>query len=327
MIIGENLLFSNQFDFLLVFNFHVIKNHFVKILRIYMMEQKPKVFSAFSVFNTQYTLAKRRRKKSLYYYIYNIYNNIMEISLHLPEWDAYVLKTENTENAWGGKGNVTRFGGKRLHVRCKKWRRFGKGTGRLDGKPPSRLSQVAHNGFYFGLQEGAPTGIVAQRFKLGNQQGATLYPSVEGLHGGVGGTVRLIEQSQFGLAVRTWCEHVLEFFELWILLFERYKYTKFSPLCKIFSNLFHLYRDISGHPRTLADIGGHCAFGMLYLCSIKISSPQRGTELIFHPQIARITPIPFSRNYFIRIICVIGGWKMKTQRPLRGEKENTNTNF
>ena len=48
----------------------------------------------------------------------------MEISLHLPEWDAYVLKTENTENAWGGKGNVTRFGGKTSSCSMQKVKTF-----------------------------------------------------------------------------------------------------------------------------------------------------------------------------------------------------------
>ena len=189
----------------------------------------------------------------------------MEISLHLPEWDAYVLKTENTENAWGGKGNVTGFGGKRLHVRCKGEDVFGKGTGRLDGKPPSGHSQMAHNGLHLGFQEGAPAGIVAQRFKLGHEHGATLYPSVEGLHGGVGGTVRMVEQSQFGLAIGTDLKHTDDDLDCE----KMYKDTNFPPTDQIFSALFQLYQDISGHPRTLADIGGHSAFGMSYLCSVK----------------------------------------------------------
>ena len=75
------------------------------------------------------------------------------------------------------------------------------------GKAPSRLSQMADDGLHFGFQERAPTGIVVHGLQLGKQQGATLYPAVEGLHGGFGTAGRLVKQGKLSLAVRTRTEH------------------------------------------------------------------------------------------------------------------------
>ena len=52
----------------------------------------------------------------------------------------------------------------------------------------------------------------------------------------------------------------------------QHKDTNFSPLMQIFKSLFHLYQDISGHYRTLTDIGGHYTFGMYYLCTTKFTT-------------------------------------------------------
>ena len=67
---------------------------------------------------------------------------------------------------------------------------------------------MADDGFDLGTEESATLGVVVHRLKLVHEQGATLYPAVEGFHGGFGGAVRMVEQSQFGLAVRTGLKHV-----------------------------------------------------------------------------------------------------------------------
>ena len=75
----------------------------------------------------------------------------MEIYLHSPPMQVYVLKTENTENAWGGKGNVTGFGGKRLHVRCKGEDVLERGRDALTGSPrqgsPKWRTMASTSGF------------------------------------------------------------------------------------------------------------------------------------------------------------------------------------
>ena len=58
---------------------------------------------------------------------------------------------------------------------------------------------MPYDGFYFGFEEGATAGLIVHGFEFLHEQGATLYPSVEGLHGGFGTAVRVVEQSQFGL--------------------------------------------------------------------------------------------------------------------------------
>ena len=85
--------------------------------------------------------------------------------------------------------------------------RFGEKGGIAPGKGESWLSQVTDNSLHFRLEEGAAFRIVMQGFQLGHEQWTTLYPSVEGLHGGFGTTARLIEQSQFGLAIGTDLKH------------------------------------------------------------------------------------------------------------------------
>ena len=84
---------------------------------------------------------------------------------------------------------------------------FGGKDGNALKRESLRLSQVTDNGLDFGLEEGAPFRIVMQGLQLGHEQWTTLYPSVEGLHGGFGTTARLIEQSQFGLAIGTDLKH------------------------------------------------------------------------------------------------------------------------
>ena len=70
-----------------------------------------------------------------------------------------------------------------------------------------RLSQMLYNGFYFGLEEGSALRLIVHALELLHEHGATLDPSVEGLHGGFGTAVRVIEQSQFGLAIRADLKH------------------------------------------------------------------------------------------------------------------------
>lgn len=88
----------------------------------------------------------------------------------------------------------SRFGRKRFEV----WflGRFDAGKGGL-----LRLPEVLHDGIYFRLQEGVATRIVVHGLEFFPQQGATGYPSVQGLDGAVGGAAWLVEQSQFGLAI------------------------------------------------------------------------------------------------------------------------------
>ena len=81
------------------------------------------------------------------------------------------------------------------------------GGWKRDGWESLWLSQVPHDGLHFGLEEGAAAGLVVHGFQLLHEHGATLYPSVEGLHGGFGTAVRVVEQSQFGLAIGTIVEH------------------------------------------------------------------------------------------------------------------------
>ena len=81
------------------------------------------------------------------------------------------------------------------------------GGRKRDGWKSLWLSQMPYDGFYFGLEEGAAAGLVVHGFQLLHEHGATLYPSVEGLHGGFGTAVRVVEQSQFGLAIGTKVEH------------------------------------------------------------------------------------------------------------------------
>ena len=121
------------------------------------------------------------------------------------------------------------------------------------------------NGFYLRLEVGTATGLVVHGFELLHEQGTALYPSVEGLHCGFGTAVRVIEQSQFGLAIRTGLEHVFGSYELFL---KRYKYTKNQPFKQVLSVLYCLYKDILGHLRTLEDIAGHCTFGTYYLCNV-----------------------------------------------------------
>ena len=88
-------------------------------------------------------------------------------------------------------------------------KRFGAcgGGQKRDGWESLWLSQVPYDGFHFGLEEGAAAGLIVHGFELLHEHGATLYPSVEGLHGGFGTAVRVVEQSQFGLAIGTIVEH------------------------------------------------------------------------------------------------------------------------
>ena len=60
------------------------------------------------------------------------------------------------------------------------------GGWRREGWESLWLSQVPHDGLHFGLEEGASAGLVVHGFQLLHEHGATLYPSVEGLHGGFG---------------------------------------------------------------------------------------------------------------------------------------------
>ena len=75
-------------------------------------------------------------------------------------------------------------------------------------KAGSRLSQMLYNHLFLRLQEGAPFGIVVHGMELLHEQRTTLHPAVKGLLGGLGTTAWLVEQSQFGLAVRTDLKHV-----------------------------------------------------------------------------------------------------------------------
>ena len=69
------------------------------------------------------------------------------------------------------------------------------------------LSQMLYNGFHLRLEEGSALRLIVHALELLHEHGATLYPSVEGLHGGFGTAVRVIEQSQFGLAIRADLKH------------------------------------------------------------------------------------------------------------------------
>ena len=81
------------------------------------------------------------------------------------------------------------------------------GGRKRDGWGSLWLSQMPYDGFHFGLEEGAAARLVVHGLELLHKHGATLYPSVEGLHGGFGTAVRVVEQSQFGLAIGTIVEH------------------------------------------------------------------------------------------------------------------------
>ena len=70
-----------------------------------------------------------------------------------------------------------------------------------------RLPQMTDNGLHLGTEEGVATRVVVQRLQLGQQLRTALYPTVKGLHGTLGSAVRMVEQSQFGLAVRTDLKH------------------------------------------------------------------------------------------------------------------------
>jgi hypothetical protein len=84
---------------------------------------------------------------------------------------------------------------------------FGGKDGNALKRESLRLSQVTDNGLDFGLEEGAPFRIVMQGFQLCHEHGTTFHPSVEGFHGGFGTTVRMVEQSQLGLAIWAIMEH------------------------------------------------------------------------------------------------------------------------
>jgi len=90
--------------------------------------------------------------------------------------------------------NVRTFCIKRLDVLPRMSRRFGGGM-RL------RFAQVADDGFHLRFQERVAVRTVMKGFQFFDQQGATVYPSVEGLEGRLLRGVRLVEQGQFGFQV------------------------------------------------------------------------------------------------------------------------------
>ena len=66
---------------------------------------------------------------------------------------------------------------------------------------------MLHNSFHLGDEERVPTGVVMELFQFVDQLRTTLDPSVQGLYRRVGIAAWLVEQSQFGLAVRTENKH------------------------------------------------------------------------------------------------------------------------
>ena len=75
-------------------------------------------------------------------------------------------------------------------------------------KSPSRLSQMLYDGLYFRYQESAALGVVIQVLQFGHQRRTTDNPAVECLLCSLGTAAREVEQSQFGLAIRTESKHV-----------------------------------------------------------------------------------------------------------------------
>ena len=121
-----------------------------------------------------------------------------------------------------------------------------------------RFSQVADYGLNLRTEEGATLGVVVQRLELAHEHGATLYPAVEGFHGGFGRAVRMVEQSQFGLAVRTGLKHVER--DLNVSKLEplgasvhTLKIRNIYQCCKqrtVFFCIIKTFQDIGGHRRT-----------------------------------------------------------------------------
>ena len=124
------------------------------------------------------------------------------------------------------------------------------GGRKRDGWGSLWLSQVSYNGFYLRLEEGSALRLVVHGFQLLHEHGATLYPSVEGLHGGFGTAVRVVEQSQFGLAIGTDLKHVNGFFRV------DYCTSKIRNIYHSCKYLLLFFTFI----KTLADIQGHWAF-------------------------------------------------------------------
>ena len=113
---------------------------------------------------------------------------------------------------------------------------------------------MLHDGLHLRFQEGTALGIVVHGLQFLQQHGTTVYPTVEGFHRGVRCAQWLVKQSQFGLAVSTWCEHVF------LIVFEYsdsvkirniYQFTKYFPFYFTVSQTF---KDIYGHLRTFTDI-------------------------------------------------------------------------
>ena len=72
---------------------------------------------------------------------------------------------------------------------------------------------MPYNGFHLGAKERASLRVIVQRMQFADELRTTLYPAVEGLHGGFGTAVWLVEQSQFGLAIGTWLKHVIMIYD------------------------------------------------------------------------------------------------------------------
>ena len=96
---------------------------------------------------------------------------------------------------------------------------------------------MPYNRIRLGTKESASLGVIVQRMQFAYEHRTLLYPAVKGLHCAFGGTAWLIEQSQFGLAIRMWL-----------------KETNFHHSCKFSKAFFDFIRtltDIDGHWRTL----------------------------------------------------------------------------
>ena len=66
---------------------------------------------------------------------------------------------------------------------------------------------MPHDGFHLGDEECVPTGVVMELFQFVDQLWTTFDPSVQGLDRRFRIAAWLVEQSQFGLAVRTENKH------------------------------------------------------------------------------------------------------------------------
>ena len=69
---------------------------------------------------------------------------------------------------------------------------------------------MLHNGLHLAREERAPLRVVVERCELADKHRTPPYPAVEGLHGALGSTAWLVEQSQFGLAIGTWLKHIFK---------------------------------------------------------------------------------------------------------------------